>query len=232
MFFFRKIFEKQTKTNEEQGQKHVKALEVLKPEENKKEGLKSAKGLFPNEMRTNEIKNETDEIKKWEEKIRREDLVYETNKYKCDFQQYDVIKAFGDSIYNGKISIDEAEIDKSSLLEGLKDFDDRSKPKTVDGKNKKRNTYKSAYAPHADRQLILNAFRSGIFSMKEKQGKRFEILTPKQMLQILTIALAQVKAGNTFENLLNEIRQIIHSLYRTKEIIKKGYNNIMNSVKV
>ena len=41
------------------------------------------------------------------------------------------------------------------------------------------------------------------------------------MLQRLPIALAQVKAGNTSENLLNEIRQIIYSLYRTKEITKK-----------
>ena len=59
-----------------------------------------------------------------------------------------------------------------------------------------------------------------------------KILTPKQMLQRLPIALAQVKAGNTSENLLNEIRQVIHSLYREKEITKKVYNNIMNSIKV
>ena len=52
------------------------------------------------------------------------------------------------------------------------------------------------------------------------------------MLQRLIIALTQVKAGNTTENLLNEIRQIIYSLYRAKEIIKKVYNNIVNSIKV
>ena len=55
-----------------------------------------------------------------------------------------------------------------------------------------------------------------------------KILTPKQMLQTLPTALAQVKAGNTSENLLNEIRQTIYSLYRAKEITKKVYNNIMN----
>ena len=44
-------------------------------------------------------------------------------------------------------------------------------------------------------------------------GIGLKILTPKQMLQILPIALAQVKAGNTSEKLLNEIRQIIYSLY-------------------
>ena len=52
------------------------------------------------------------------------------------------------------------------------------------------------------------------------------------MLQRLPITLAQVKGGNTSENILNEIRQIIYFLYRSKEITKRVYNNIMNSVKL
>ena len=52
-------------------------------------------------------------------------------------------------------------------------------------------------------------------------ARRIKILTSKQMLQRLPIALAQVKAGHTNENLLNEIRQIIYSLYREKKILKK-----------
>ena len=47
------------------------------------------------------------------------------------------------------------------------------------------------------------------------------MLTPKQMLHGLPIALAQVKAGNTSEKLLNEIRQIIYPLYQNKELQKK-----------
>ena len=59
------------------------------------------------------------------------------------------------------------------------------------------------------------------------------ILTPRQMLQRLSItARVQVKAGNTSENLLNEIRQIIYYLYRAKEITKKVCNNILNSIKL
>ena len=50
------------------------------------------------------------------------------------------------------------------------------------------------------------------------------------MLQRLSIALAQVKAGNTSENLLNEICLFIYSLYQANRIIKKVYNNIMNSI--
>ena len=45
------------------------------------------------------------------------------------------------------------------------------------------------------------------------------------MLQRLPIALAQVKAGNNSENLLNEVRQIVYSLYQSKEVNKKVYNN-------
>ena len=71
-----------------------------------------------------------------------------------------------------------------------------------------------------------------MFPLKEKQGKGLKMLTPKQMLQRLPMELAQVKTGNTFENLLNEIIQIIYSLYRQKEVTKKIYNNIMSSIKV
>ena len=52
------------------------------------------------------------------------------------------------------------------------------------------------------------------------------------MLQRLPIALAQVKAGNTSENWLNEIRQIIYSLYQANEISQNLYNNIVNSIKL
>ena len=52
------------------------------------------------------------------------------------------------------------------------------------------------------------------------------------MLQGLPIALAQVKGGNTSENLLNQIRQIIYSLHRAKEITKKVCKNMVNSIKL
>ena len=64
-----KAFEKQTKTIEQQGKKQVEPLEDLKPDKNKDE-TKSVEELFPKRMRTNEINNELDEIKKWEEKTR------------------------------------------------------------------------------------------------------------------------------------------------------------------
>ena len=51
------------------------------------------------------------------------------------------------------------------------------------------------------------------------------------MIRILLIAISQVKAGNTSENYLNEVLQIINSFYQ-KEITKKVYSNITNSIKV
>ena len=95
--------------------------------------------------------DEIDEIKKWEEKIKRKNLVCKANKYKYDFQQYETIRTFGDSIYNGKTSRDEAEMDQTNLLDNLKDFNDRSRPKTAESKNRKRNTYQSAYALYEGR---------------------------------------------------------------------------------
>ena len=67
---------------------------------------------------------------------------------------------------------------------------------------------------------------------KATKGTGLKILTPKQMLQRLPIAVAQVKAGNNSENLLNEIKQIVYSLYQSKQITKKVYNRIIQSINV
>ena len=66
----------------------------------------------------------------------------------------------------------------------------------------------------------------------ETEGKGFKILTSKQMLQRFPIAPTQVKAGNISESLSNEIRQIVYSLYQSKQITKKVYNSIIKSINV
>ena len=89
------------------------------------------------------------------------------------------------------------------------------------------------------REQVINFFRDYIKMLSdanydarknETEGKGLKILTPKQMLQRLPIALAQVKAGNNSESLLNEIRQIVYSLYQSKQITKKVYNKIIESI--
>ena len=87
--------------------------------------------------------------------------------------------------------------------------------------------------------MLLDGFESKMFSLKSKGSGllntnhcKLKILTFRQMLQRLAIALAQVKAGNNSESLflLNEIRQIVYSLYQSKEIPKKVYNKIIKSI--
>ena len=89
-------------------------------------------------MRANEIKNEIYEIKKWEEKIKREDYIWI---YINDFQQFNTIRSFGDSIYTGKINIDEVERDQGDLFEKITQFNNKHKPKRKEGKNIKQNIF-------------------------------------------------------------------------------------------
>ena len=68
--------------------------------------------------------------------------------------------------------------------------------------------------------------------LKANKGTRIKIKSLKQMLQRLPITLAQVKPGNDSQIILNEIRQIVYSLYQSKEITKKLYNNIIKSIQL
>ena len=105
------------------------------------------------------------------------------------------------------------------------EFDNKSWPKNKEDKVKERNTFDSVNALYEGPELNPNAFKKGIISIKSTQGKEFKILTTKQMLQMLSVYHVQVKAGNTSEGLLNEIRQIVYSLIRVKEITKNVYFN-------
>ena len=90
------------------------------------------------------------------------------------------------------------------------------------------NARKEAINFFDDYSLMMSKAKTKARATKET---RLKILTPKQMLQRLPIAVAQVKAGHNSENLLNEIRQIVYSLYQSKQITKKVYNNVIKSIK-
>ena len=68
------------------------------------------------------------------------------------------------------------------------------------------------------------------FNKQDQQRKGLKILTPKQMLSRLPITLGQLKAGNNLEKLKNEIRQLLYSLYRSKNMTKQVYNNSINHI--
>ena len=71
---------------------------------------------------------------------------------------------------------------KKKLKEKIVEFNNKSRPKTIEDKDKKRDPYESACALYKGRESIPNVFKSGIFPIKETQGKGLKILTPKQML--------------------------------------------------
>ena len=68
------------------------------------------------------------------------------------------------------------------------------------------------------------------FNKQNQEGKGLKILTPNQMLSRLPITLAQLKAGNNSEKLKNEIRQLLYSLYRSKNVTKQVYNNLIKYI--
>ena len=118
-------------------------------------------------------------------------------------------------------------------------FRKNTKPRSQEKKQEKEIVLKNLYNFFEGREKVLDAFESKIFSIKSKGAgilnpnhSKLKVLTPKQMLQRLPIALAQVKAGNNSESLLNEIRQIVYSLYQSKQITKKVYNNIIKSINI
>ena len=177
-------------------------------------------------------------FKKIEKNVDREKLIYETDEYKYSFKNFQTIKTFGRDIYEGKITIKEADEYQADLLTEILNFRKNMEPRSQEKKQEKVIVLKNLYNFFEGREKTLDAFESKIFLTKSKgvgiinsDHFKLKVLTPKQMLQRLPIALAQVKAGNNSES-LNEIGQIVYSLYQSKQITKKVYNNITKSINV
>ena len=82
----------------------------------------------------------------------------------------------------------------------------------------------------SDLKDIVDLYNIKLDSDTSKSGKGLKILTNKQMLNRLTILLAQIEAGNNSIKLKNEARQILYSLYRSEVLIKTVYNNLIKSI--
>ena len=115
-----------------------------------------------------------------------------------------------------------ANLEQANLLAHFHDFVKKTKPQDPEQKTLRSDVLDSVGELVKGRQLLYNAFRSRIFHKLEKsrEGEGLKILTPNQMLKRLPIAIAQVKAGNNSESLLNEIRQIILCTDQ-KKLLKK-----------
>ena len=229
-----KALEKQIKTIEDQGEKQVLALESLKPPDRK---LTPIKDFVPIKDLDYEIINEIKTIEEIEKNVDRNKMVYKGTNKTYDFRNFKTIRAFGNEIRNNVISLDTANMEQVNLLSYINDFT-KTKPRDPEKRKLRDDVLNSVTSLVQGRETVFTAFKSRIFHKPEESqegtgaNKMLKILTPNQMLKRLPIALAQVKAGNNSESLLNEIRQIVYSLYQSKEITKKVYNNIINSIKV
>ena len=220
-----KAIEKQIKTIKDQGEKQVVALESLNVP-NKK--LSSIKDFIPTENLNPEIINEIKRIEEIEKKVGRNKMFYKGSNKTYDFRNFKTIRAFGNEIRNNVITLDTANIEQATLLSYVYGFLREKRPRNPAQRQLKSDIVDSVTSLIQGREMVINAFKSGIFQVsKESQGDEesqegtgLKILTPNQMLKRLPIALAQVKAGNNSESLLNEIRQIVYSLHRSKEITK------------
>ena len=194
--------------------------------------------MIPNDaLNDNEAKKELDKIKEIEKNVAREKLIYETNEYTYSFKNFQTIKTFVLDIYEGKTTIEEANEYQTDLLAEIINFRKNTKPKSQEKKQEKEIVLENLYNSSEGWEKIIDAFESKLFSIKSEGAgilnpnrSKLKILSPKQMLQRLPIALAQVKTGNNSESLLNETRQIVYSLYQSKKITKKIYNNIIKSI--
>ena len=140
--------------------------------------------------------------------------IKELKTYDYDFRNFKTIRTFGNEIRNNVISLDTANMEQVNLSSYIIDFM-KTKPRDPEKKKLRADVLNSVTGLVKGKEMVLTAFKGGIFqvSKESQEGEGLKILTPNQILKRLPIALAQVKAGNNSESLLNEIRQIVYSLY-------------------
>ena len=195
-----KAIEKQIKTIKDQGEKQVVALGSLKDSDKK---LSSIKYFISIKNLDSEIINEIKRIEEIGKKVDRDKMFYKSTNKTYHFRNFKTILAFGNEIKNNVISLDTANIEPASLLSYINDLI-KTRPRDLE----KRKLLNSLTSLVQGREAVLTAFKSRIFqvSKESQEGKGLKILIPNQMLKRLPIVLAQVKAGNNSESLLNEIR--------------------------
>ena len=183
------------------------------------------------------VEEKKTEIKNLDDSVGRDKLIYGYmgNTSDVDFSEYYGAIDLINKIKDGDVSLKQAinnQYELKSKLGDIKKGNPKKKSKTsldviknIDNLSNSRQAAIDFFIKYTER-VSEAKFRS------KQKGTGLKILTPNQMLKRLPIALAQIKAGNNSECLLNEIRQIAYSLYRSKEITKKVYNNIIKSIKV
>ena len=142
-------------------------------------------------------------------------------------------KELFNAIKNTQVKFSEAKNKQDNVLKKLNEVKIGKKT------DKQKEVINNLEKFYISREEVITFFRDYIEMLSdanynakqnETKGTELKILTPKQLLQRLPIALAKVRAGNNSESLLNKIRQIVYSLYQSKQITKKVYINIIKSI--
>ena len=145
-------------------------------------------------------------------------MVYKESNEIYYFRKFKTIRFLVNEIRNSIIDFIDmsmANDEQDQLLRYINKLKSKTKPHILESKKVKEDALNSAQVLLKGREMAFKTFESGIFLKPEEleKGTGLNILTPTQMLQRLPIALAQTKAGNNSESLLNEIRQIVYYLY-------------------
>ena len=143
-----KAFEKQVKTIEDQGKsKQVVALNTLKS--NSKLTIEDVT------LNNDEAKKELDKIQKIEKTVDREKLINKTKEYTYSFKNFRTIKAFGRDIYDGKITLKEADEDQADLLSEIIIFLKNSKTKNYREKTRQKIIYLNLYILKVEKEFLM-----------------------------------------------------------------------------
>ena len=149
---------------------------------------------------------------------------YKGNTGNEEFNKYDNALDLIDKIRNGEIKLAEVKNNQNNFKMYLGQIKKEAK-KSKEQKNTIYNI-ELIYKARKENILFLDDYSLMVSEAKNKaknntSGKGLKILIPKQILQRLPIALAQVQAGNNSEKLLNKIQKIVCSLYQSKKLLKR-----------
>ena len=89
-------------------------------------------------MNNDEAKKELDEIEEIEKTFNREKLAYRAIKYTYDFRNFRTIRTFDRDIYESKTTLEEANIDRSNLVDSIRDFNNKTRPQNDSKKQEKK----------------------------------------------------------------------------------------------
>ena len=182
----------------------------------------------------NELVGESfEEITDLDEKVNNDNLIYRYKGWTADakFEKFNNALDIIDKIRNSKTSLTDVKSNRTKFKSNLTEVKKAYKNRAKEQKDTLYNT-ETLYKARNEAIEFYDNYSSMMSEAKLKATKRaiLKLLTPKQMLQRLPITLAHVKAGNISKNLSNEIRQIVYSLYQSKEITKKVYKKIIKSI--